>query len=182
MAEAHALRVEGLVIRASDGRSLLDVPRLELPAGGTLAVTGPSGAGKSSLLHALAGLLRPSRGRILWGGTDLAALPDPARARFRRERVGLVFQDFLLFEELGAAGNAGIAAAFAPAPERAAIRSRAEGWLGRLALASGRSPASGPIPAASGSAWPWPAPWPIRPPSSWPTSRPPASTAPAPTD
>ncbi len=140
MAEAHALRVEGLVIRARDGRSLLDVPRLELPAGGTLAVTGPSGAGKSSLLHALAGLLRPSRGRILWGGTDLAGLPDLARARFRRERVGLVFQDFLLFEELGAAGNAGIAAAFAPAPERGAIRSRAEGWLGRLGLGQRTEP------------------------------------------
>ena len=134
MADPLALRVEGLVIRARDGRSLLDVPRLEVPAGGTLAVTGPSRAGKPSLLHALAGLLRPSRGSILWSDTDLAALPEPARTRFRRARVGLVFQDFLLFEELGASGNAAIAAAFAPAGESAAIRSRAEGWLGRLGL------------------------------------------------
>ena len=103
-------------------------------------MTGPSGAGKSSLLHALAGLLRPSHGRILWGDTDLTALGEPARARFRRERVGLVFQDFLLFEELGAAGNAAIAAAFAPARERAAIWSRAQVWLGRLGLGQRTEP------------------------------------------
>ncbi|HVG49660.1 MAG TPA: ATP-binding cassette domain-containing protein [Rubellimicrobium sp.] len=134
------LRVEGLVIEARDGRRLLELPRLELPAGGTLAVTGPSGAGKSSLLHALAGLLRPAQGKILWGATEIAELSDPARARFRRERVGLVFQDFLLFEELGAAGNAAVAASFAPARERAAIRSRADGWLGRLGLGQRTEP------------------------------------------
>ncbi len=128
------LRVEGLVIEASDGRRLLDVPRLDLPAGATLAVTGPSGAGKSSLLHALAGLLRPSQGQILWGDIDLASLSEPARARFRRERLGLVFQDFLLFEELGAIGNAAVAASFAPARERASIEAQAEGWLDRLGL------------------------------------------------
>jgi ABC-type lipoprotein export system ATPase subunit len=123
-----------LVIRASDGRSLLEVPRLDLPAGATLAITGPSGAGKSSLLHALAGLLRPSQGQILWGGIDFAGLSEPSRARFRREHLGLVFQDFLLFEELGAFGNAAIAAGFAPAGERASIEAEAEGWLARLGL------------------------------------------------
>ncbi len=134
MPEPLALRVEGLVVRARDGRTLLEVPRLELPAGGTLAVTGPSGAGKSSLLHALAGLLAPARGRVLWGRTDLAALGEAARARFRREHLGLVFQDFLLFEELDALGNAGVAAAFAPARERSAIATRARSWLDRLGL------------------------------------------------
>lgn len=134
MADPLPLRVEGLVIRAKDGRSFLDIPYLELPAGGSLAVTGPSGAGKSSLLHALAGLLRPSQGRILWGGSDLATLTESARARFRRERLGLIFQDFLLFEELGPLGNAAVAAAFAPAPERVAIKAQAESWLDRLGL------------------------------------------------
>ncbi len=132
------LRVEGLLIVASEGRTLLEVPRLDLPAGGALAITGPSGAGKSSLLHALAGLLRPSRGRICWGSTDLAHLSEAACARFRREQVGLVFQDFPLFDEVGALGNAAVTAAFAPVAERAAIRAGAEAWLARLGL-RGRS-------------------------------------------
>lgn len=140
MADPLPLRVEGLAVRTRDGRRIVEVPRLDVPAGGTLAVTGPSGAGKSSLLHALAGLLRPSEGRVLWGGTDLAALPEAARARFRREQIGLVFQDFLLFDELGAVGNAAIAAAFAPSRERAAIRSQAEGWLGQLGLGGRAEP------------------------------------------
>lgn len=134
MAEPLPLRVEGLVIKARDGRSLLEVPRLDLPAGGALAVTGPSGAGKSSLLHALAGLLRPAQGRIVWGDTDLVSLSEPACARFRRENVGLVFQDFLLFEELPAFGNAAVAASFAPARERARIEAKAGEWLKRLGL------------------------------------------------
>ena len=128
------LRVENLVIRARDGRSVLELPHLDVPAGGTLAITGPSGAGKSSLLHALAGLLRPSQGRILWGATDIAGLSEAACARFRREQVGLIFQDFLLFEELGALGNAAISAAFAPARERHAIETQAQSWLARLGL------------------------------------------------
>ncbi|TNC49904.1 ATP-binding cassette domain-containing protein [Rubellimicrobium rubrum] len=128
------LRVEDLVIRARDGRSVLELPHLDLPAGGTLAITGPSGAGKSSLLHALAGLLRPSKGRILWGTTDIACLSEAACACFRREKVGLVFQDFLLFEELGALGNAAVSATFAPARERPAIETRAQGWLARSGL------------------------------------------------
>ena len=134
MPDLLPLHVEGLVIRAQDGRSLLEVPHLDLPAGGLLAITGPSGAGKSSLLHVLAGLLRPSQGQIRWGNTNLAALSEPARARFRREHLGLVFQDFLLFEELGPLGNAAVAAAFAPASERTAIKAQAESWLHRLGL------------------------------------------------
>lgn len=139
------LRVEALVLEGEGGRVLLDLPALSVPAGGTLAVTGPSGAGKSSLLHALAGLLKPRAGRVLWGETDLAALPEPARARFRRERLGLVFQDHLLFEELDALGNAAVAAAFAPRARRAAIRAEAGRWLGRLGLGERRDPTVRPL-------------------------------------
>ena len=139
------LRVDGLVLRGEGGRVLLDLPRLDLEAGGTLAVTGPSGAGKSSLLYALAGLLQPARGRIVWGQTDLAALSEAARARFRRERLGLVFQHHLLFEELDVLGNAAVAADFAPRAERAAIRAEAGRWLGRLGLGDRRDPSVGPL-------------------------------------
>lgn len=128
------LRVEDLELRAAGGRRLLHVPRLDAAPGRSIAVCGPSGAGKSSLLHALAGLVRPHAGRIAWGGQDIAGLPEEARARFRRERLGLVFQDFLLFEELGALDNAALAAAFSPRGERSGLRDDARRWLDRLGL------------------------------------------------
>jgi putative ABC transport system ATP-binding protein len=131
---APDLLVEGLELRAG-GRTLLAVSHLAVPAGQAVAVRGPSGAGKSSLLHVLAGLARPQAGRVLWGTTNIAALSEEGRARVRRESIGLVFQDFLLFEELDALGNAALAAAFAPAPDRGALTARARGWLGRLGLA-----------------------------------------------
>ncbi|WP_210527935.1 ABC transporter ATP-binding protein [Rubellimicrobium arenae] len=132
--EPPDLLVEDLVLTGAGGRRLLEIPRLAVPAGGTLALQGPSGAGKSSLLHVLAGLIRPDRGRVAWGGTDLAALSDERRTRFRGDRIGLVFQDFLLFEELGSLDNAALAESFAPRAARATIRAGAKGWLGRLGL------------------------------------------------
>ncbi|MFN3526543.1 MAG: ATP-binding cassette domain-containing protein, partial [Paracoccus sp. (in: a-proteobacteria)] len=104
-----ALTVTGLDLRAPDGRSLALVPDLSIAPGTSVAIRGPSGAGKSTLLHALSGLMRPAAGRVLWGDSDLSAMDDAALTRFRREKVGLIFQDFLLFEELGALDNAAIA-------------------------------------------------------------------------
>lgn len=132
------LLIDGLVVRAPSGRVLLDVPRLDLPAGHSLALFGASGAGKSTLLNAMAGLIRPAQGRVLWGKTDIAALPEEARARFRREALGMIFQDSHLFEELSPFGNAALAAAFTPRAGREAIRARACDWLGQLGIADGR--------------------------------------------
>jgi len=129
-----ALAVSDLELRAPDGRVLAAVSSLTAPAGTSLAIRGPSGAGKSSLLHALSGLLRPTTGRVVWGDTDLSALDEAGRTRFRRERVGLIFQDFLLFEELSAVDNAALAAAFAPRSERTLRRLNATKWLDQLGL------------------------------------------------
>jgi putative ABC transport system ATP-binding protein len=131
---APALSVEGLRVVSREGRMLLDVPGLSVAAGQSLALRGASGAGKSTLLHVLSGLVRPTAGRVVWGGQDIAALGEDARARFRRETLGLIFQDCHLFEELSAIGNAALAAAFAPPNGRAAIRSRADRWLTGLGL------------------------------------------------
>lgn len=131
---APALTVEGLRVTSREGRVLLDVPRLQVAPGQSLALRGASGAGKSTLLHVLSGLVRPSAGRVVWGGQDIAALGEDARARFRRETLGLVFQDCHLFEELSAMGNAALTAAFAPRAERAAIRASAKRWLTSLGL------------------------------------------------
>ena len=70
-----------------------------------LAITGPSGSGKSTLLGLLAGLDRPTSGRVLLDGHDLSALGEDERARLRSERVGFVFQSFHLIPTLTALEN-----------------------------------------------------------------------------
>ena len=117
------------------GRSLLDVPHLSLTHGQSVAVCGASGAGKSTLLHALAGLLRPQAGAVIWGQTDLCRLTEDGRTRFRRQHIGMIFQDFLLFDELDALHNADIASAFAARADRPARQRAARDWLTRLGLA-----------------------------------------------
>lgn len=119
---------------------ILDVASLNVAPGSAVAVRGPSGAGKSTLLYALAGLLRPDAGAIRWDGTDIAALGESRRAAFRRERIGFIFQEHLLFEELTARDNAAIAALYAPSGARGAIREAGSARLARLGLdgAAGR--------------------------------------------
>lgn len=132
------LRVENLRVTGEGARTILSVDALALGAGESLGIRGPSGAGKSTLLYALAGLLGRAQGRILWGETDLLAQRPGARARFRRETMGFVFQDFLLFEEMSAAANAALPQAFAPARERRTIAGRGRDELLALGVPLGR--------------------------------------------
>ena len=92
---------------ASGGREITVLRDItfDLEAGGFLAVTGPSGSGKSTLLGLLAGLDRPTRGRVVLDGRDLAALTEDERARVRAEAVGFVFQSFHLIPTLTAREN-----------------------------------------------------------------------------
>jgi putative ABC transport system ATP-binding protein len=77
----------------------------ELAPGGFLAITGPSGSGKSTLLGLLAGLDRPTRGRVVLDGQDLSSLTEDERARVRVEKIGFVFQSFHLIPTLTAQEN-----------------------------------------------------------------------------
>lgn len=128
------LAVTGLEVRNPRGRTLLSVPGLTVPAGALIGIRGPSGAGKSTLLYALAGLLETTQGQVRWGGTDLLTLGPERRAAFRADHIGMIFQDFLLFEELDALGNAGLTALFRPRATRAPLRARAAAQLARLGL------------------------------------------------
>jgi putative ABC transport system ATP-binding protein len=78
---------------------------LKLSAGESVALTGESGSGKSTLLHLIAGLDQPDGGEIKFGDTTISALPDAERAAFRRDRLGLVFQQFNLIPSLTVADN-----------------------------------------------------------------------------
>ena len=138
-----ALNVRGLRVAGPRGRQLVAVPDLSVPAGGSLGIRGPSGAGKSTLLFAIAGLLEAAEGVVGWGGHDLLALPAAARAAFRARHMGIVFQDFLLLEELDALANAALPAQYAPRTRRRAIRDRAAALLDRLGVhAPGQAAAS----------------------------------------
>ncbi len=73
---------------------------LSLPMGAFAGVVGPSGSGKSTLLHLAAGLDSPTAGSVHIEGVDLASLNRIEKARFRRKRIGFVFQNFNLFPSL----------------------------------------------------------------------------------
>ena len=78
---------------------------LEVVAGSFVAVTGASGCGKSTLLHMLGGITRPTAGRVLLEGIDLATLGDDDLAAVRRRRIGFVFQRYNLLPELSLLEN-----------------------------------------------------------------------------
>ncbi len=78
---------------------------LALKAGESVALTGESGSGKSTLLHLIGGLDTPDDGVIRVEGRDIAKLGEAGLAAFRRETVGLVFQQFNLIPSLNVAAN-----------------------------------------------------------------------------
>ncbi len=88
--------------------NILHEVSLTVPAGQTVALIGPSGSGKSSLLMVAAGLERPSGGRIKVAGTDITNMGEDAAARFRRGRVGIVFQSFHLIPTMTALENVAV--------------------------------------------------------------------------
>ncbi|MDF9744351.1 ABC transporter ATP-binding protein [Natrinema salsiterrestre] len=103
----HEYGASGGRLRSSDERTvtaLRDVS-IEVPMGTTVGLEGPSGSGKSTVLHAVAGLLVPTAGRVELRGTDIAALSDAERTRVRRHHIGIVFQRFHLLPSLSARAN-----------------------------------------------------------------------------
>ncbi len=99
-------------------------------AGGVTALFGPSGAGKSTTAQAIAGLLRPDRGRIALGETVFFDAGTRRDLPSRRRRIGYVFQDARLFPHLTVAANLAYGARRSPEPPGAAERGRALATLG----------------------------------------------------
>jgi len=82
---------------------------LRVETGEMLAIMGPSGCGKSSLMHILGAMTRPTAGRVLLDGQNLAEMDDATRTLFRRDKIGFVFQKFNLLPTLNARANLEIA-------------------------------------------------------------------------
>ena len=78
---------------------------LEIATGEFLAVVGPSGCGKSTLLHVMSGLEQPTTGRVLLDGVDVTLISERDLPKVRAQKIGFVFQAFLLIEDLTAFEN-----------------------------------------------------------------------------
>jgi len=130
-----SLLIERLIktYRQPDGSRIpvLDIERFELGRGEQVVLLGASGGGKTTLLNVIAGLRTPDGGKVLIDGTDVSALPEAARDRFRAERIGFVFQTFNLLPAFSALENVLLGMSFGGAK---ADRSRAKELLGRVGL------------------------------------------------
>lgn len=94
-----AVEARGLELAYGQTPALRGVD-LEIGLGESVALMGPSGSGKSTLLHCAAGILVPDAGTLQVLGTDVASMGESARARFRLEHLGLIFQLGELVSEL----------------------------------------------------------------------------------
>jgi putative ABC transport system ATP-binding protein len=107
---------------------------LTIAAGEAVAIMGPSGSGKSTLLNLIAGLDRPTAGSITVAGQRIDALSETALARYRRQRIGMIFQFFNLLDDLTVADNIALPAQLAGASRQAA-RVRTAELMDRLGIA-----------------------------------------------
>jgi putative ABC transport system ATP-binding protein len=123
----HVIELDGAA-KAYDGAGApaLGPLSLDVAEGEALAVVGPSGSGKSTLLNLVAGLDRPTAGTVTVDGRRVDRLGEAALARFRRERIGFVFQFFNLLDDLTVADNVRLPAQLAGTPRRKAADRAAE--------------------------------------------------------
>jgi putative ABC transport system ATP-binding protein len=122
------------VYRSHSGpRDALRIAELQIESGAHTCLVGRSGSGKTTLLNVLCGVLAPTSGRVVLGGTDLFALSEPARDALRSRSIGCVFQTFNLLGGLSALENLTLAQRFAGISAQQARR-RADELLELLGL------------------------------------------------
>jgi putative ABC transport system ATP-binding protein len=105
------IAVQGVTMRLSAGGhpvTILDDISLDIPDKQMVAIVGPSGSGKSTLLGLMAGLDRPTEGSIQLDGVEITRLPESEMARYRRLKIGYIFQSFHLIPTLTALENVAV--------------------------------------------------------------------------
>ena len=105
LAAEHISKTFGTELASAVGVQAVRDVAFTVEQGTFLAITGASGSGKSTVLHMLGGITRPTEGRIVLEGVDLAGLSDEQLALIRRRRIGFVFQRYNLLPELSLAEN-----------------------------------------------------------------------------
>ena len=97
--------------------NILDGVNLRVDRGEKVSLVGPSGSGKTSLLMVIAGLEAANSGTIIIDNKDISSLSEDALAAFRRDRIGIVFQNFHLIPTMTALENVAIPMEFAGRPD-----------------------------------------------------------------
>ena len=117
----------------NNGAYAVEDVSLRVAAGESVAVMGPSGSGKSTLLNLIGGLDRPTEGTVTVAGQRIDSLSETSLAKYRRQRVGMIFQFFNLLDDLTVADNVLLPAQLAGA-SRADARRRTDELLDRLKI------------------------------------------------
>jgi putative ABC transport system ATP-binding protein len=139
MSTPPAIEVEALTRTLMLDRRQVRILRglsFTVAAGEWTALTGPSGSGKSTLLGVLAGIDRPTSGRVCVEGVEISALSENRLARLRNEKIGIIFQAFHLIATLTAQEN--VEAPLYIGPRRREARKLAAEMLERVGLAERR--------------------------------------------
>lgn len=129
----HLRSVEKSYSRGEQRVLACAVDRLDIQAGEQVALIGRSGTGKTTLLHILAGILRPDRGEVEIAGQRLDRLGEAARDRHRGQHIGMVYQTFNLLQPFTALENVLLGALFGRGAGVDAKR-RAEALLEQVGL------------------------------------------------
>ena len=134
----YAIETEDLVKEYRQGENtlrVLDKVNIKIETGEFMAIMGPSGSGKSTLLNMLGALDRPTYGKVVIGGIDIAGLDDNQLANLRNKELGFIFQQFNLITRMNALDNVEVPLSISGV-SRSKRRERAKDLLKQVGLES----------------------------------------------